>query len=344
LDGIIDQKDKTNNTNMVDVEDFSQNTYQIHQREIEVNESNMKLGDNCNSIKSGQDEQKETSQQNSLDDENALVREIKKFMETEGKESTKLIDQKEENIVISEKELKIVDENDDSVICDFKTSEPKSSDQIIVNGTENDEGKNLSETDGSSSEGMECNTHQNEFGLRPANVLNTLENVVSRKSESRMSVKKRKQKNSIKDGDQLPGLIDSEERSDTVARPKSKEVFDFYANSIDQDTISTESKISTQNGIPENTVKSDKVKSDEHLVIENMLNTIQKDMSGGNRLDEKEIQENDGSSTENGTVFEKLEETETYNASSTCTSGANTLRRSWKRKNSKKKRKSQHIL
>ena len=156
-----------------------------------------------------------------------------------------------------------------------------------------------------------------------------------------MSVKKRKQKNSIKEKDQLPGLIDSEEKADPGVRPKSREVFDFYANSIDQETISTHPEVSTQNGIPENTVKTDKITSDDHALIENMLNTIQKDMPGGNCLGDEKMLENGSSITENETLYERLENGDTCNASSTCTSGANTLR---KRKNSKKKRKSKHIL
>jgi len=300
--------------------------------EAEINQVN-------ESVQARENIQTESSQVNSSNEENALVREIKMFMETEEKESIKPIENTNENMINFEKELKIVHENDDSVICEFETSETKYTNEIIVNGEENIVTNHMS---GNSTEIQESSTNFNGTGTGTTTVLDSIENVLSRKSDSRMSVKKRKQKNSLKGGDQLPDLIDSVEKSDLGPRPKSREVFDFYANSIDQDTAATESQVSKQNGFPDITNKTENGKSDEQIVIENLLNSIPKELPGCDRLSEKGIEENGSSIVENGAVFEKLEDTETCTVNSASTSGANTLRR--RKNSSKKKRKSKHIL
>jgi len=244
-------------------------------------------------------EENELNNTNSICEENALVREIKKFMDSEEKESIQPI---------------VCEEEESNQIIDKEEEKP------VANG----------------------------IGSESANVLDSLENILSRKSESRMSVKKRKQKNSIKSSDQLPDLIDSEEKSICESRPKSKEVFDFYMNSIDGDTAASEPQVPTENKILDKTGSTERSKTDEQIVIENLLNAVPKDLTRCDRLsEENSVKENGHSITENGTTeseFENLDDVETCKVSSTCTSGASTLRRSWKKQNSKKKRKSQHIL
>merc|ERR1719513_110363 len=134
--------------------DHCNNLFESNKNQFD--QGNENKDDNANLNEASQDQGIEASQQNSFDDENALVREIKKFMETEEKDSIKLIDNKEENMESIEQELTIVDENYDSVICDFKPSEPTQSNEIIVNGVENDLANHFSKSETKSSEFMGC--------------------------------------------------------------------------------------------------------------------------------------------------------------------------------------------
>ena len=183
-----------------------------------------------------------------------------------------------------------------------------------------------------------------------SDVLESLENVLSRKSESRISVRKRKQKNSLKSTEKIPDLIDSDDKSDLESRRKSREVFDFYVNAIDGDTASAGSQVPSKNDVNSKKLSTEKPKSDEPSVIENLLNSIPKDITNGNRLQESTKRtENGKGALENGKVtteigeidLNEMEESGLTNGGSNLTSGANTLKR---RKNSKKKRKSKHIL
>eukprot|EP00092_Neocalanus_flemingeri_P008621 GFUD01009290.1.p1 GENE.GFUD01009290.1~~GFUD01009290.1.p1 ORF type:complete len:1209 (-),score=356.56 GFUD01009290.1:118-3516(-) len=184
-------------------------------------------------------------------------------------------------------------------------------------------------------------------------VLDSLENVLSRKSESRISMKKRKKKNSIKSNEKLPDLVDSVEVVDLESNRKSREVFDFYADAIDGDTTMMESQAPAQNGVQNKTVASEQPKCDEQIVIENILNSIPRNMTNGNRFKDNSRQtENENRVSENGkgatevedTDLNGMEEHDITKFSSNHTSGANTLKRNWKRQNSKKKRRSSHIL
>merc|ERR1712128_139457 len=296
-----------------------------------------------------------------VSEENALVSEIKKFMETEENVSNHLVANKDERRITTESNSFITTEKKQSnneenylvtEINHFMETEEKHLKQLIVNKDKNalvTEMKHLLETEerptvvGNSKPKNISAT--NGIEKESSNVLDSLEGILSRKSESRMSVKKRKQKNSIKSLDQLPDLIDSEEKSNPELKRKSKEVFDFYVNSIDGDTATSESQVSPEN-VSKNKIENGK--SDEQIVIENVLNSIPSDLTRCDRLGENSTEKENGDGIkENGnteTDIERLEETGNSNFGSTCTSGANTLRRSWKRQNSKKKRKSQHVL
>jgi len=296
--------------------------------------------------------------------ENALVSEIKKFMETEENVSDHLVANKDEHHITTESKSLITTEKKHSnkednylvtEINHFMETEEKHLKQLIVNKDKNalvTEMKHLLETEerptvvGNSKPKNISATNGIEKESR--NVLDSLEGILSRKSESRMSVKKRKQKNSIKSLDQLPDLIDSEEKSNPELKRKSEEVFDFYVNSIDGDTATSESQVSPENISKNKIENTENGKSDEQIVIENVLNSIPSDLTRCDRLGENSTEKENGDGIkENGnteTDIERLEETGNSNFGSTCTSGANTLRRSWKRQNSKKKRKSQHVL
>ena len=65
----------------------------------------------------------------------------------------------------------------------------------------------------------------------------------------------------MKSSEQLPDLIDSEEKSNPESRRKSREVFDFYVNAIDGDTKTSESQVPLENGLPNRTVCTEKTKS-----------------------------------------------------------------------------------
>merc|ERR1711892_1288577 len=299
-----------------------------------------------------------------VSEENALVSEIKKFMETEENISNHLVTNKDEHHITTESNSVITTEKKQSYkeenylvteINHFMETEEKHLKQLIVNKDKNalvTEMKHLLETEerptGAGNSKPKNISATNGIEKESSNVLDSLEGILSRKSESRMSVKKRKQKNSIKSLDQLPDLIDSEEKSNPELKRKSKEVFDFYVNSIDGDTATSESQVSPENILKNNIENTENRKSNEQIVIENVLNSIPSDLTRCDRLGENGTEKENGDGMkENGnteTDIERLEETGNSNFGSTCTSGANTLRRSWKRQNSKKKRKSQHVL
>merc|ERR1711892_1329751 len=276
----------------------------------------------------------QSNQVNLKDYETNLVKEFNSFMETEEKEEIKEKGTENNHFMeTEEKHLKqlIVNKDKNALVTEMKHLLETEERPTVVG---NSKPKNISATNGIEKES--------------SNVLDSLEGILSRKSESRMSVKKRKQKNSIKSLDQLPDLIDSEEKSNPELKRKSKEVFDFYVNSIDGDTAASESQVSPEN-ISKNKIETtENRKSDEQIVIEHVLNSIPSDLTRCDRLGENSTEKENGDGIkENGnteTDIERLEETGNSNVGSTCTSGANTLRRSWKRQNSKKKRKSQHVL
>merc|ERR1711892_725707 len=292
-----------------------------------------------------------------VSEENALVSEIKKFMETEENVSNHSVANKDEHHITTESNSFITTEKKQSnkeenylvtEINHFMETEEKHLKQLIVNKDKNalvTEMKHLLETEerptGTGNSKPKNISATNGIEKESSNVLDSLEGILSRKSESRMSVKKRKQKNSIKSLDQLPDLIDSEEKSNPELKRKSKEVFDFYVNSIDGDTATSESQVSPENISKHKIENTENGKSDEQIVIENVLNSIPSDLTRCDRLGENSTEKENGNTE---TDLERLEETGNPNFGSTCTSGANTLRRSWKRQNSKKKRKSQHVL
>merc|ERR1712079_536014 len=142
---------------------------------------------------------------------------------------------------------------------------------------------------------------------------------MSRNSDSRISLKKRKQKKNQKSADIEPPLLDESKR-----KSKSIEVFDFYVNTIDD--IKT-SDVETLNG------ENVKIKPAEKEVIESLLNTVPADFP----LEKK----TDSGSLENKALEEEVLERPTKsNQGSKC----NTLRRGKNSRNSKKRRKSKHIL
>merc|ERR1712073_32559 len=136
---------------------------------------------------------------------------------------------------------------------------------------------------------------------------------MSRNSDSRISLKKRKQKKNQKSADIEPPLSDESKR-----KSKSIEVFDFYVNTIDDIKTSDE----MLNG------ENVKIKPAEKEVIESLLNTVPADFP----LEKK----TDSGSLENKALEEEVLERPTKsNQGSKC----NTLRRGKNSRNSKKRRK-----
>jgi len=179
--------------------------------------------------------------------------------------------------------------------------------------------------------GLLDTTCENEKISEAANV--EVENMINeckkieRSSESRMSMKKRKNKNSLRNNPGAEnGCILSEENK---RKSKSIEMFDYYVNSIDE--------IKPHEG--EQSPENEKVKIDaqEKEIIESLLNTIPADMTNnGNDDQAQEFSEEPESK-----VFDDT-------AKPTCKSNqgskCNTLRRGKNSRNSKKRRKSKHIL
>jgi len=194
-------------------------------------------------------------------------------------------------------------------------------------------------------------TMTTETTKQSTNVLDSLENIMRRPSETRKSLKKRKHDKSRKSTEELPDLIDPEDKLSPTLNRKSREVFDYYVNAIDGDTTSSESQVPVEDNEKQIKVSSEKTKSDEYVMIENLLNSIPKDKLPKNKS------ENIAKISQNGNVTGKFEEVESVivdenkteenekpACSSNHTSGTNTLKRSWKRQNSKKKRNSKHVL
>merc|ERR1712032_835709 len=151
---------------------------------------------------------------------------------------------------------------------------------------------------------------------------------MERSSESRMSMKKRKNKNSLKNN---PGAENGYQLSEENKRKsKSIEMFDYYVNSIDE--------IKTHEGekYPEN--EKIKIDAQERKEIESLLITTPTDLTHGQK-DEPTSQKY--SEEPDSKVFD---ETERATCKSNQGSKCNTLRRGKNSRNSKKRRKSKHIL
>jgi len=173
-------------------------------------------------------------------------------------------------------------------------------------------------------------------GTDTSHVLDSLGSVLSRKSESRMSVKKKKQRKSLKSPEHLPDLIGVEEKDPIEMKRKSREVFEFYVNSIDGDVNQNGNQKEREN------VKPDEPKREE--AIEQLLHSMPKSIVDCSRLKEDGVTKENVKRGGDNEIEAKEQNEVQSNVGSTTASGANTLKRSWKRQNSKKKRKSQHIL
>merc|ERR1711915_590075 len=174
------------------------------------------------------------------------------------------------------------------------------------------------------------------IGTDTSHVLDSLGSVSSRKSDSRMSVKKKKQRKSLKSPEHLPDLIGVEEKDPIEMKRKSREVFEFYVNSIDGDVNQNGNQKEREN------VKPDEPKREE--AIEQLLHSMPKSIVDCSRLKEDDVTKEKVNTVGDNDIEAKDQNEVQSNVGSTTTSGANTLKRSWKRQNSKKKRKSQHIL
>jgi len=141
------------------------------------------------------------------------------------------------------------------------------------------------------------------------------------------SMKKRKNKNSLKNN---PGAENGCKLSEENKRKsKSIEMFDYYVNSIDE-IKSHETEQYTEN-------EKIKIDAQERKEIESLLITTPTDMTHENKDEPRQ----EYSEEPDSKVFE---ETERATCKSNQGSKCNTLRRGKNSRNSKKRRKSKHIL
>merc|ERR1711892_1512881 len=281
--------------------ELAQKENQSNQVNLKDYETNLVKEFNSFMVNEEKEEIKEKGTENEniiVSEENALVSEIKKFMETEENVSNHLVANKDEHHITTESNSFITTDKKQSnkeenylvtEINHFMETEEKHLKQLIVNKDKNalvTEMKHLLETE-----------------ERPT--------VVGNSRPKNISATNGKQKNSIKSLDQLPDLIDSEEKSNPELKRKSKEVFDFYVNSIDGDTATSESQVSPENISKNKIENTENRKSDEQIVIENVLNSIPSDLTRCDRLGENstEKENGDGIKENTETDIERLEET-----------------------------------
>merc|ERR1719350_441722 len=146
---------------------------------------------------------------------------------------------------------------------------------------------------------------------------------MERSSESRMSMKKRKNKNSLRNN---PGAENGCKLSEENKRKsKSIEMFDYYVNSIDE--------LKPYEGEQHPESEKNKIDTQEKEIIESLLNTIPADMTNNGNDDQSQLYSEEPDSK----VFD---ETARPACKSNQGSKCNTLRRGKNSRNSKKRRKS----